>query len=561
MMIDKRLINLVPNAKKYVAFTVILKWLSLASNVVLIFSVAQILKIFHNAPAPISWQQFILPSILIVVSIVMTFLCSQFSSITSFKSSREVKKTLRSLIYEKLLRLGTEYQEKTETAKIIQWAVEGVEQIEVWFGQYLPQFFYSMIASVSVFAVLVFINWKMAVILLVCVPLIPMSIVAVQKIAKKILGKYMDQYAKLADNYLENLQGLTTLQIYKADEYKQKQLGKEAENFRKVTMKVLSFQLNSIIIMDIVAYAGAALGIMAAVGSYFAGSLSLENCFICILLSADFFIPLRRLGSYFHTAMNGTTASKNIFALLDTEEKTFGNKKISVMEQPDANKDDYIFSTCDLSYSFGERKVLHDANIEILPGSYTAFVGKSGSGKSTLAKVLSGIYCDYEGSAKILGTQISEIDRDSLYKFCSYISHKDWIFTGTVRDTLLEGKPSATDEELWETLEKVKLASFIKEEGQNSELKNPLDFPIQENASNLSGGQKQRLSIARALLHDSRIYIFDEATSNIDVESEKAILDLLHELKGKKTIIMISHRKENCLDADKIYFFEDGGVK
>ena len=312
MMINKRLLNLVPKSKKYVFITVALKLISLISNFILVFSVASIIKKRGS--------NIELPAFLIILSVFVTFLCNQYISVASFNSSKEVKKTLRTLIYEKLLRLGPEYQEKTETAKIIQWTVEGVEQIEVWFGQYLPQFFYSMIAALLTFAVLAFIHLKMALILLVCVPLIPVSIVAVQKIAKKLLGRYMDQYANLADNYLENLQGLTTLKIYNADEERQKKLGLDAENFRRITMKVLSFQLNSIIIMDTVAYGGAGLGIMTALSSYLNGQLSLEHTLICILLSADFFIPLRRLGSYFHTAMNGTTASNNIFALLDIEE-------------------------------------------------------------------------------------------------------------------------------------------------------------------------------------------------------------------------------------------------
>lgn len=541
-MIDKRLINLVPTSKKYVALTVFLKWISLISNAVLIFSVA---KIIQN-----KGQNILFPTILIFISIITTFLTSQFSSITSFKSSSEVKKTLRSLIYEKLLRLGTDYQEKTETAKIVQWAVDGVEQIEVWFGQYLPQFFYSMIAAVSTFAILAFLDLKMAIILLVCVPLIPISIIAVQKIAKKILGKYMDQYAKLADNYLENLQGLTTLEIYKADEYKQKKIGEEAEKFRKVTMKVLSFQLNSIIIMDIVAYAGAGLGIAAAVADFLRGDLSLTKCFVCILLSADFFIPLRRLGSYFHTAMNGTTASKNIFALLDTPEKPDGNIAIEKIKEPSP----FLFDISNLSYKFGERIVLKNISLKIEKGSFTAFIGKSGSGKSTTAKILAGINQDYEGSAKINGIEIHQIIKKDLYKFCSYISHKDWIFKGSIRDCLLEGNQNATEEQMWSVLENVQLDGFVKEMGG-------LDFQILENANNLSGGQKQRLSIARSLLHDSEVYIFDEATSNIDVESEKAILELLHHLKNKKTIIMISHRKENCENADKIYTFENGEIQ
>jgi len=550
-MINKRLINLVPESKKYVFITVVLKILALVSNFVLIFSVG---KIIRDKGAEME-----LPLFMIILSISVTFLCNQIISITSFKSSCQVKKTLRSKIYEKLLQLGPEYQEKTETAKIIQWAVEGVEQIEIWFGQYLPQFFYSMIAALMTFAVLVFLDAKMAFIMLACVPLIPVSIIAVQKIAKRILGRYMDQYATLADNYLENLQGLTTLKIYNADEERQKKLGVEAENFRRITMKVLSFQLNSIIVMDTVAYGGAGLGIMTAINSYLSGNLTLENAFVCILISADFFIPLRRLGSYFHTAMNGTTASKNIFTLLEIEEKRGGSLPLAsaagASSATPSNgghpRNTPFFQTENLSYKYGDRTVLQKASITIPSGSFTAFVGKSGSGKSTLAKVFAGINANYEGSVKVSGTELSAIAPDSLYKFCTYISHRDWIFKGSVKDCLLEGNPHATESQMWEALKTVRLDDFVQTVGG-------LGFEIKENASNLSGGQKQRLSIARALLHNSEVYIFDEATSNIDVESELAILELLHELKGKKTILMISHRKENCQGADQIYTFEKG---
>jgi len=553
-MINKKLINIVPQSRKYVFLTVLLKISGLCANFLLIFSVAEIIR---SKGTNLSF-----PIVLIILSLLISFISNQLAAVTSFKSSCQVKKTLRSKIYEKLLRLGPEYQEKTETAKIIQWAVEGVEQIEIWFGQYLPQFFYSMIAAVLTFAVLVFLDAKMAFILLGCVPLIPVSIIVVQKIAKRILGRYMDQYATLADNYLENLQGLTTLKIYNADEQRQNQLGVEAENFRRITMKVLSFQLNSIIVMDTVAYGGAGLGIMFAIKSFLAGNLTLENAFICILISADFFIPLRRLGSYFHTAMNGTTASKNIFALLETEEQKKGGEglplvRTSLLTTPSNGghpRNAPVFQTENLSYKYGERVVLQNANITIPAGSFTAFVGKSGSGKSTLAKVIAGINSNYEGSAKIMGTNLSLIAPEALYKFCTYISHRDWIFKGSIRDCLLEGNPNATEKEMWEALKSVCLDDFVESAGG-------LDFEIKENASNLSGGQKQRLSIARALLHNSQVYIFDEATSNIDVESELAIMNLLHELKKIKTIIMISHRKENCKGADQIFEFEKGTLK
>lgn len=564
MMIDKRLLNAVPSAKKFVFLTVLLKWILLVSNTLLIFSVAQIIKT-HG-------EKITLPLILILLSATASFLCSYFTSITSFKSSCQVKKTLRSMIYEKLLQLGPSYQEKAETAKIVQLAVEGVEQLETWFGAYLPQFFYAMIAALTTFAVLALVCFKMAVVLLACVPLIPLAIVAVQKIAKRILSKYWVQYANLADSFLENLQGLTTLEIYGADEFKQKKMDEEAEHFRKVTMKVLSMQLNSIIVMDIVAYAGAAAGIATAVASYKTGLLSLSNCFACILISADFFIPLRRLGSCFHTAMNGATASNNIFEFLDLDakhEKLDANETRNVelknchpelvsgvvdKEIPNQVRNGMLlYELKNVSYKFGRREVLKNCNLKIKSGDFVAFVGKSGSGKSTTAKILCGINLDYEGSTKLYGKEIKEIGRKELCKNVIYISHRDWIFSGTIRSTLLEGNKNASEEEMRCVLGDVQLLDFVEENGG-------LDFEILENASNLSGGQKQRLSIARALIHNPEILVFDEATSNIDVESEKVILDLLHSLKGKKTVVMISHRAENCEGADEIYKFENGEV-
>lgn len=539
MMIDKRLLAIIPESKKYVFLTVLLKWISLISNVILVFSVAQIIR--SNG------ENIKLSSVCIILSLILTFLCAVFSSFFSYKSSANVKKSLRTTIYKKLLELGTSYQEKIETAKIVQLAVEGVEQLEVWFGSYLPQFFYSIIASISLFVIISFLDLKMAIVLLVCVPLIPISIVIVQKIAKKILSKYWTQYSNLADNFLENLQGLTTLKIYSADEYKHKKMNEEAEHFRKVTMKVLSMQLNSIIVMDIVAYSGAALGIVLAIESFFSGNLSLENCFICILLSADFFIPLRRLGSFFHTAMNGTTAANKIFDLLNesSHESEKSNEKAS-------EGFDFI-SFKNVSYKFGEKCVLQNVNLSIKKGDLVSFVGKSGSGKSTTAKILSGINTNYIGNAFIDGIEISKINKEDLYKKLIYISHRDWIFKSSVKETLLEGKENATEKEMWEVLQKVQLFDFVKENGGLSML-------IQENAVNLSGGQKQRLSIARSLIHDSEILIFDEATSNIDVESEKAILDLIQILKGTKTIIIISHRNQNDLKFDSVYTFENGEI-
>ncbi|MBR4631332.1 MAG: ABC transporter ATP-binding protein/permease [Treponema sp.] len=566
MMIDKRLVNLVPESKKYVFLTVFLRFCSLLANSAFIFCVANVLK---NK----NWQ---LSSILIIFfCLLVSVAANLLSSRTSFLASSKVKVKLRTLIYEKLLSLGTDYQESSSTAKIIQTATEGVEQIETWFSMFLPQFYYAMIAALFTFCVIAFFNLKMALVLLGCVPLIPISMAVVQGIAKKILGKYWAQYGSLADNFLENLEGLTTLQIYDADGFKAVQMAHEAETFRRVTMKVLSMQLNSIIIMEVVAYGGASLGICTALTSFYADNMDFYSAFVCILLSADFFIPLRRLGSAFHVAMNGVTASKNIWELLDSTVKnqechadsilltqnqgkeniqkgdSVGISNLSNRNNEGVCCDNTLFSVENLSVTFGERVALKKCSLSIEEGSFVAFVGKSGSGKSTLAKILSGIYGSYSGTAKISGAEIKKIPRKELHSFVTYISHRDWIFAGTVRDCLLEGKENATEEELWASLEKVNLSDFVRENGG-------IEMVLREGGSNLSGGQKQRLSIARSLLHDSPVMIFDEATSNIDVESEELILNLIRSIKGKKTVIMISHRKENCVGADKIFEFENG---
>lgn len=548
MMISRRLQELVPDSKKYIFYNVLYKCLSLAANTVLIFSAAWLIGGTCNF---YQYKYIILAS---MFSAVLSVLSARSGAKNSFLASKKIKETLRIKIYKKLLNLGSGYHEKTETAKLIQLAAEGVEQVETMFGAYFPQLYFSMIAAISTFTILFFISRKMALILLICVPLIPLSIIIVQKIAKKLLSKYWDQYASLADNFLENLQGLTTLQIYQADEFKQNEMKKNAELFRKVTMKVLSMQLNSIIIMDMIAYGGAGLGIAAAVSGFRNGEISLSLCFASILISADFFVPLRRLGSFFHVAMNGSAAAKKIFDFLDAKENQYGNINLtkSYLNNSDSKKD--LYELKNLSFAYDNRNVLNNINIKIPNGSFTAFVGESGSGKSTAAKILAGINRNYQGNIYLAGIEMKDISPESIYKSICYITHRDWIFKGTVKDTLLEGNPDATEKQMYLILEQLQLTDSLKG-------KNPLDTEILENASNLSGGQKQRLSIARAILHDPSIIIFDEATSNIDVESEKAIMNFLNELKGKKTIIMISHKIENCRYADSIYEFSKGNCR
>lgn len=464
----------------------------------------------------------------------------------SYLSSKAVKKTLRQKIYEKLLRLGTSYNERVKTSEVVQVAVEGVDQLETYFGAYLPQFFYAMLAPLTLFIYLSFYSVSAALVLLICVPLIPVAIAKVQRWAKKLLAKYWGQYTTLGDSFLENLQGLTTLKIYQADEFKSQEMNVEAEHFRKITMKVLTMQLNSIIIMDIIAYGGAALGAILALTRFSSGSVSLAGCLVIILLSADFFIPMRQLGSFFHVAMNGMAASDKIFRLLDLpEEENRGTE-----DMPDDCT--VHIEHLDFSYEPG-RQILQDINMEFSKGSFTALVGESGCGKSTIAGILMGRNRGYDGSVTVGGTALESIREESLMKHVTMVSHQSYLFKGSVRDNLLMGCPAATDDRLWEVLEQVKLAEFLMAE-------QGLDTQLTEKAGNLSGGQRQRLALARALLHDSPVYIFDEATSNIDVESENDIMNQIYRLAETKTVILISHRLANVVKADKIYVLEKGQV-
>ena len=462
----------------------------------------------------------------------------------SYLSSKAVKKTLREKIYEKLLKLGTSYQEKVQTSEVVQVAVEGVDQLETYFGAYLPQFFYAMIAPLTLFVILCFINVPSAVVLLICVPLIPVAIAAVQTWAKKLLSKYWNQYTALGDTFLENLQGLTTLKIYKSDAYKNDVMNEEAEKFRKITMKVLTMQLNSVTIMDVIAYGGAALGVIMAVTQYMGGAVSLQGAMLIILLSADFFIPMRQLGSFFHIAMNGMAASDKIFRLLELPENEDNGSECPT--------GDIVCENLHFSYD-PEREILHGVDLEFRTGSFTALVGESGCGKSTVASILTGKNKSYDGIITIGGVNLGEISEESLMVHITYISHKSYLFKGTVRDNLLMGKPTAVDNELWSVLERVRLADFLKNE-------NGLDTLIAEKGGNLSGGQCQRLALARALLHDSEVYIFDEATSNIDIDSENDIMEEIKTLAKEKTVILISHRLANVTDADRIYVIDSGNV-
>ena len=542
MMIDKRLIRTVRESKKYIAWNVIYQWISLVANITMMVSIADLLsRLFANTA---DRENFVCTVIVVAAAVGIRYFCAVQSAKMGYLSSKAVKKVLREKIYRKLLRLGSSYKEKAQTSEIVQISVEGVEQLETYFGAYLPQFFYAMLAPLTLFIVLGFVNVPAAAVLLVCVPLIPAAIAAVQTWAKKLLSKYWGQYTALGDTFLENLQGLTTLKIYRADDFKNDEMNVEAEKFRKITMKVLTMQLNSITIMDLIAYGGAALGIVMSVTQYSKGNVSLAGCLLIIMLSADFFIPMRQLGSFFHIAMNGMAAGQKIFRLLDLPE--------AEEKKADCPKGDIVCRDLHFSYD-NDREILSGVNITFKRGAFKAIVGLSGCGKSTISAILTGRNKGYGGSVSVGETELSEIREADLMENITYISHQSYLFKGTVRDNLLMGKPDASDSELWEVLERVNLADFVRNE-------KGLDTGLSEKASNLSGGQCQRLALARALLHDSPIYIFDEATSNIDVESENDIMNEIQNLAESKTVILISHRLVNVVKADAIYVMVNGKI-
>ena len=566
MMINKRLIGTVRESKKYIIGNVAAQWCSLAANIAMMTAVTGLLaSLFHKTADKNSG---FLTAAIAAAAVMIRFICTILSSRMGYLSSKSVKKTLREAIYGKLLRLGASYKEQVNTSEVVQVAVEGVEQLETYFGAYLPQFFYAMLAPLTLFAYLCFVNVPSAAVLLVCVPLIPIAIAAVQTWAKKLLSKYWGQYTALGDTFLENLQGLTTLKIYQSDGFKHEEMNREAENFRKITMKVLTMQLNSITLMDLIAYGGAALGVIMAATQFRTGDVTLSGCLLIILISADFFIPMRQLGSFFHVAMNGMAASDKIFRLLDLPEPARKTGRFP---------EDYGIVCDNLRFSYGEnssdeeissdkgnssgqgspsdrgREILRGIRMEFPKGGFVSIVGESGCGKSTVAAVLMGRNRGYRGSVKIGDKELSDIREAELMENITYISHQSYLFKGTVRENLLMGKPDASDRELWAVLERANLAGFLKSEGG-------LDTLLMENASNFSGGQRQRLALARALLHDSPVYIFDEATSNIDAESENDIMREIHGLAGKKTVILISHRLANVTASDNIYVMDAGSV-
>ncbi|TYA21365.1 ABC transporter ATP-binding protein/permease [Aggregatibacter actinomycetemcomitans] len=544
MMINKRLINTVADSKKWIAINVLWNWVALIGGIIRAVVFAICLQwVFERS---LTLQSAVIFTIVLIACLALRAWAGKMAVKASYKASTQVKHKLRTLIYQKLSSMPLNQVNQQSTSSVIQVASEGVEQLEIYFGRYLPQLFYSLLAPLTLFIFLVFFNAPTSLILLVCVPLIPMSIIAVNKIAKRLLAKYWSIYVGLGSSFLDNLQGLITLKIYQDDDYKAKQMDIEAENFRTITMKVLTMQLNSVSLMDLLAYGGAALGILTALLQFQDGNLSIFGVVLFILLASEFFIPLRLLGSFFHVAMNGKAASEKIFTLLDTPVEE--NK--SAVDFP--VKNEVTVQINDLHFAYSEEKpAINGLTLSIQPKQLAVFVGKSGCGKSTLVSLLMGFYQVQQGEILFNDIDIKQINRHSLYRYVSLVSHSSYIFKGSLRENMLMVLSNASDETIYQCLEQVNLANFVRENGG-------LEMPLLSRGSNLSGGQIQRLALARALLHNADVYIFDEATSNIDVESEEIILQFIQQFKHSKTIVMISHRLANAVNADQIYVLQSG---
>ncbi len=544
-MIKTRLVGLLSHAKKYIVYTILWQWAALLSQVVAVFSIANLLEqVVYRSVRLAMIERTIL---ILVLVVIIRFLCERMGARSSYLACVDVKRILREKIYEKMLKLGASYSEQVSSSAVVQVSTEGVEQLETYFGKYLPQLFYSLLAPLTLFVILCRVSLKASAILLICVPLIPISIVVVQKIAKKLLNKYWSIYTGLGDSFLENLQGLTTLKIYQADQQKADEMDEESQEFRRITMKVLTMQLNSTSVMDIVAYGGAAIGMAVAVSEFLKGNIGVAGTLCIVLLASEFFLPLRLLGSFFHIAMNGMAASDKIFKILDLPEAPEGEAIL-----PDGPLD---VSLKDVYFSYEEdREILKGINLDLPAGSFVSLVGESGCGKSTIAGILADKNRRYRGEITIGGLPLKDVKEADLMKHLVLVRHNSYLFKGTVEENLKMAKADATTEEMEAVLQKVNLLGFLQTQ-------DGLQTQLLEKASNLSGGQCQRLVIARALLRtDSAVYIFDEAASNIDVESEELIMEVIHELAKTKTVLLISHRLANVVKSDMIYFLKNGEI-
>ena len=541
-MVDKELFRLIGGNKKYIFIAVLLQAIGLVANVAITGSVCYAVYLLtQNAEA----VKFVYPLISAAAGIIVRYICSRATGDVKDKLGRSVKKNLRERVYNKIVKLGVKTTDGMSMAGLTQVSVEGVEQLDLYYSSYLPQFFFAMIAPVILFLICVWIDWRTALVLIACVPLIPVSIIAVSKYAKKIFAKYWGKYTSMGDKFLDSVQGLKELKIFQADAAQHVKINESAEEFRVITMKVLVMQLASTTIMDLVAYGGAGVGIALAIsGTAFWGLNPIAALFLC-LVAVEFFLPLRAFGSAFHVAMNGASAGKKIISLLNAPDPEWGTETVDGKEIKLEN----------LTFSYdGKRDVLKNVNMTFPEKGMTAIVGESGCGKSTVVNMLIGAFRPQKGEVTVGGKQLEKLSRENWYSHLSAVSYNTYIFNESVRDNFKMAKENVSDEEIFAALEKVNLKEFIEENGG-------LDKVITEDANNISGGQKQRLALAIALVSGKDIYVFDEATSNIDIESEAVIMKNIKAISESKSVIVISHRLANVVPADNIYYMEEGEIK
>ena len=541
-MIDKNLLRLLGENKKYIFYAVGLMVLGLFASV---GTTASICWAIYLLTVSAESAAYIAPAVCAVIGIAVRYTASRLVGDLKDLLGRKVKKDLRERVYNKIVKLGVRSTDGMSMAGLTQVSMEGVEQLDLYYSSYIPQFFYAMLAPFILFGITVGIEWRVAVILLCCVPLIPVSIIAVSKYAKKIFAKYWGKYTSMGDSFLDSVQGLKELKIFKADEAQHERMNETSEDFRKITMKVLVMQLASTTIMDLVAYGGAGLGIAMAVLSVMFWELSPIAALFLILVAVDFFLPLRAFGSAFHIAMNGASAGKKILSLLEQPDPVWGEEAV---EDTELKVDNVTFS-----YD-GKRDVLKNVAMTFPKTGMTSIVGESGCGKSTVVNMLFGAFRPRSGLVTVGGKTLESLSREPYYAHLAVVSYNTYIFNETVRANFMLANKSVTDEEIYIALEKVNLADFIRENSG-------LDKVITEDASNISGGQKQRLALAVNLVANKDIYVFDEATSNIDIESEAIIMANIKELSKSKAVIVISHRLANVVPSDLIYYMESGELK
>lgn len=541
-MFDRQLLKLIGGNKKYVVYTVLLMVLGMLANIGITASICWAVYFLIEGYEPLA---YIYPAITAVIAIIVRYIASRCTGNLKDMLGRKVKKDLRERTYDKILKLGVRSTDGMSMAGLTQVSMEGIEQLDLYYSTYLPQFFFSMLAPIILFCICVGIDWRTSLVLLACVPLIPVSIVAVSKYAKKIFAKYWGKYTSMGDAFLDSVQGLKELKIFKADAARHVKMNASAEEFRKITMKVLVMQLASTTIMDLVAYGGAGAGIALSIVGLMNGWLAPASALFLILVAVEFFLPLRSLGSAFHVAMNGASAGRKIISLLNVPDPVWGENEVSGTELK--------LNSVTFSYD-GKRDVLKNVDMTFSEQGMTAIVGRSGCGKSTVVNMLVGAYRPKVGNVTVGGEVLENVTRESYYSHLAAVSYNTYIFNDTVRANFELAKKNATDEEIWTALEAVNLSDFIKENGG-------LDKVITEDANNVSGGQKQRLALAVNLVADKDIYVFDEATSNIDIESEAIIMDNIKSMSREKSVIVISHRLANVVPADNIYYMEEGEVK